>query len=776
MFRSFSTRLSVYILIISGMVFCFATAMFYSYSSEREEKQAIRYTMSLINNMSLSLGETLEQIENELNYTGQFITDSGTNPNLPATVERIIKNIPSIMGSGIAFEPYCSPSGDEYCMYYTNLDSMGNAHTKMLGGKDYDYFEMPWYKETIKSGKPGWSKPYFDKGGGNRLMITYSVPLRDKNDRIYAVITADLFLNEFSSQLDSLKPYNDSYTFLLSKNGTFLAHRDKKLVMASTIFSISEKAGNTSFAELGRKMLNGESGTYVITNFDGEHALAFYTPVPILGWSICNICPYDTILGHVRYTALLALIVLMCCLLVLSVGIRIMVKKQTRPLEMFADAARKVANGNFNEALPEISTKDEMLTLRDSFAYMQKSLAKYIEDLKITTAENERIKNELDISRNIQMDMLPFDLPEFSVGQDVELAAELVPAKQVGGDLYSYSLRDNKLFFAIGDVSGKSIPAALVMAVTQSRFSSVCNYTDSPAEIMNFINKQTSDKNTRCMFVTMFAGVLDLSNGKLRYCNAGHELPLLVTADGRSAFVDIRKNLPLGVCGDFRYRESSLVLEKNSKIVLYTDGVSEAEDKKHCLFSRDRLQELAGCLSDKNAKESANIILQAVKNYADGADQSDDIAVMVLTYKGDRGELIYKDELVMKNSADELKKLYGFIEKVAEKCKFDPKLSNNVLLAVEEAVINIISYAYDKNTVGYIDISVQCTSSVLQFHIKDSGKPFNPCASKAVDTTLTVKERPIGGLGIFLMEKLMDEVSYQRTKDGYNCLCLKKLI
>ena len=273
-----------------------------------------------------------------------------------------------------------------------------------------------------------------------------------------------------------------------------------------------------------------------------------------------------------------------------------------------------------------------MKELHDSFEYLQRSLVQYIDELKSTTANKERIESELRIARGIQMGMIPKIFPPFPERDDLALAAKLVPAKEVGGDLYDFFIEDEKLYFIIGDVSGKGIPASLVMAVTCRLFRSVASHFDKPEEIITSLNDSLADGNESNMFCTAFLGVLDLKTGLLRYCNAGHNAPFVIGADGRVVPMNIIPNLPLGLFGGFPYEGQEIQLDKHMMLYMFTDGVNEAENNEKTQFGDIRLMSLLRRTASLEPSDIIDATFTEVTRHADGAEQSDDITIMCIKY------------------------------------------------------------------------------------------------------------------------------------------------
>jgi sigma-B regulation protein RsbU (phosphoserine phosphatase) len=325
---------------------------------------------------------------------------------------------------------------------------------------------------------------------------------------------------------------------------------------------------------------------------------------------------------------ILGIIALLLMIILNYNGIRMVVA----PIEKFSHVAKKIAQGEFSVELPHIRSNDELKELHDSFEYLQHSLVQYIDELKTTTANKERIESELRIAHNIQMGMIPKIFPPFPERDDLELAAKLVPAKEVGGDLYDFFIENEKLYFIIGDVSGKGVPASLVMAVTCRLFRSVASHFDQPEEIISSLNDSLSEGNESSMFCTAFLGILDLKTGQLKFCNAGHNAPLIIDTNGKVFPLRVEPNLPLGMFEGFPYEGQEIMMDKQMMLYLYTDGINEAENKEKQLFGDNRLISLLKQNAFKTPDEIINESFTVVKLHADGAEQSDDITVVCLKY------------------------------------------------------------------------------------------------------------------------------------------------
>jgi sigma-B regulation protein RsbU (phosphoserine phosphatase) len=307
----------------------------------------------------------------------------------------------------------------------------------------------------------------------------------------------------------------------------------------------------------------------------------------------------------------------------------------TTPLEKLAGATREIGSGNFDIKLPENHSKDEIGQLSDSFLQMQSQLKEYILNLKKVTAAREKIQSELKIAHDIQQGIIPKTFPPFPQRNDVDIHAVLIPAREVGGDLYDYFfVGEDVLAIAVGDVSGKGIASSLLMAITRTLFRSRTQKNMKANEIVQDINSDLCRDNENAMFVTFFLGLINLKTGELEYCNAGHNYPYILRKDGKTVCLDNTHGTPLGLFKDRKYGFSSVRMHKKDSLVLYTDGVTEAMDKEENLFGDERLiNVLSGPCHHYVVKEVTRCILENMAEFTKDAEQSDDITILVLSYK-----------------------------------------------------------------------------------------------------------------------------------------------
>lgn len=635
-FASLTSRLSAYIIAITVIIFCSIAFVFGKYSTNREERNAERYTSVLLQNMQQKIDRRLSDVESAVVSTLPLVQNNLVTPDsLMSIIERMVWNNGTLMGGCVAFEPGFYPEKGELFMEYVSLDTLDNVYRKHLGGDDYNYTKMQWYTEAKKIGHRIWSEPYFDEKGGDILMTTFALPMIDKNGKFYGVITADISLDDMVSGINAIKPFPDSYPFILSKKGVFISFPDKDYILKESS-SFSEEPGNRGMESVFADMAGGRKGTKRVSAPGASGLLACYAPVLRTGWSICCICPYKTIMHDLDATIFTILTILLAGLIVLLVSIRVVLVYAMKPMTELTDAAYVIAKGCFDNPLPAIDSRDEMKKLHDAFSFMQSSLKSYTAELEATTRSKERIKSELNIAREIQMNMIPRAFSPFAECGNLSLYAMLEPARVVSGDLYDFFIRKDRLFFTIGDVSGKGIPASLVMAITCTLFRVMADKYNSPTEIATTINSAISNRNDANMFITMFFGVLDLKTGFLEYCNAGHNPPVLVSPNGSCSFVDTNPNLPIGILNGFEYKAQSMTLPFGASLLLYTDGVTEAENTNNEQFGEQRMSDvLKGCATDE-PREMLLHLLDAVRSFTGSAEQNDDITALCLKLKNNQ--------------------------------------------------------------------------------------------------------------------------------------------
>ena len=623
--ESLASRISLWI-VLCVVVILTATAFLGNYyvvkSIKLEESVKANGILYIVGQrIEASLVSVEVAVRNHLNDIKENLDDSD---ELYHITQRMLEDNPTIVGSAIAFRPNYFPEKGIWFSPYSYRND-GDISSKQLGSVDYDYHTMEWYQTADSLKHDYWSDPYFDKGGGEMLMTTYSYPLKDETGNLIAVVTADILLDDLTKLLD-VEYYDYAYTCMIGRNGTFLSHPNKELVLHQNVFSIAKEMGHLELIEVVQEMIDGKNGMRKWHSPSLGDSYIFFVPFKHTGWSIAIVCKATELFKGVRKTELFLAVLFVLMLAFLTYILRRSIHRLIAPLTTFTQAVDEVAQGNLQATLPDIRSKDEMQRLHHSFSTMQQSLAQQMEELKQVNEAKGRIEGELKVARDIQLSMLPKAFTPSADSKNLDIYGKQVSAKEVGGDLYDFFIRDGKLFFSIGDVSGKGVPAALVMAMTLSQFRNVSSYEDDLEKIIKSINKITCDGNDTSMFVTFFVGILDLSSGLMNYCNAGHNKPFIVSDDITE--LPAKPDLPLGVLDEASYVVREYTLPPGTILFLYTDGLTEAMNEQREQFGRVRLiEELK---SDEDCKGLIEKMTQAVHQFVNEAPQSDDLTMLAI--------------------------------------------------------------------------------------------------------------------------------------------------
>ena len=641
--KSFSGRLTwtiviillVTMAIISLVAFIISAAGIYASTKER-------YT-DTINNISRNITLNLEKVEVSAVNIADEVTWHISSPEvILSTLEYEIAVNRNLTGCGVGFVPDYFPEKGRWFEPYA-VYTEGGSVVRDIGSASHDYLQSEWFTEGLSASEGVWSRPYFDSEGAGTMLCTYSIPITAPEGKLAGVLGVDL---SFTWLIDLLKE-NDVreselgwistttgagrlFSFMIGPEGEYIAHPDSDRVRkGGNFFDYADPSDPGPYRELGEAMCAGKTGEESVL-MEGQKYTVFYAPISHSGWSMGIAVPKSSLLEPALAFGGVIFFFILLGLAIVSLICRRAIRKFTRPLVQLADSATEVARGKFDTPLPKIETEDEIRLLRDSFDDMQQSLSKYIEELTETTAQKASMENELNIARNIQMAMLPMTWPAFPDRQDIDIFGSLIPAKAVGGDLYDFCIRDGRMFFCIGDVSGKGIPASLVMAVISSMFRTLSASEDDPQKLVSVINSSMASRNDSMMFVTLFTGVLDLKTGNLKYCNAGHNAPVLLE-DGVPRFLEADANVPVGIMADWQFTLQTAELPAGTTLFLYTDGLTEATREDGSLFGAERVfSGLAGHAASVSSKDLVARMRAAVEGFVGEAEQSDDLTMLVI--------------------------------------------------------------------------------------------------------------------------------------------------
>lgn len=620
--KSFARRLSRRVIIVVAIIFV-AQLVVVGLSSNRiiaeEAAASTRHMLhGTISEIELPLGE----IEIATGTAAALISSMPDVGYAELVMNRTVEIDTLICGGSVV---YPTAQGPKALMCYQ--DSTGEVHSFPLTG---GWADGSWVYRCLAAvdqhRAPFWVEPYQAAGKRDQRVTAYCHPIyhvTNGDSTLYAVVLTELPVDWIEHKCESLRPYPNSLTTIVCGNSIIGLHDSVIIAQIQTAF-----AENKELQELQEDMRKGVDS---MRRMGSGTKLGYVVYGPLHnGWVASVVCQYKEVLRRSSLMHTNLLIIGLLVILILYFICRLVIHRLTTPITQLSDAALRMAKGNLNTQLPEIKSGDEMMHLHDSFVYMQNSITEYIDELKTTTAANERMESELNVARNIQMGMLRTDFPD-------NVAAILVPAKEVGGDLYDFVQKGKYLYFTIGDVSGKGVPASLMMAITRAGLRFVAGMEQTMDKLLERVNVSVTDTNSNDMFVTLFMGRVNLETRRMEYCNAGHNPIIVVPPDGDPYFLKAKPNLAIGLFEDFVYEAESLDLAAGTRLVLYTDGVNEAERVDKSLFGNDRLLKWAEsdlvrstATTDKDVVDN---LYKTVQQFTEGNLQNDDITIMSILIK-----------------------------------------------------------------------------------------------------------------------------------------------
>ena len=628
--RKLSIRVSLWVVMFAAVIFVAALGFLFYQSREAVRQEAIHRATTILDRTSLQVEGILNRVEVATNMTVWLVQ---RHPNVADSMfvysEGTLRNNPDFYSCSIAFEPYYFKEYGRYFSAYSKYE--GDSIRTLQGGSDnYQYFFMDWYLMPTLLGHPCWTDPYMDLDAPTNtyeMVTTYCQAIKNKQGAVIGVINTSLSINWLSQTISAVKPYPNSYSIMIGRGGTYFVHPDSTKITRQTIFTQTMLEPDTALTALGHAMQRGEEGMRRMV-IDGKDSYVFYKPLGKTGCSMAIVCPESDIFGgfnRLRHTVMG--IVFVGLLVMLCVFINV-ITRELKPLHRLAREAETIASGNFDAELPDFERTDEIGQLSHSFGYMQQSLVRYIDELKLTTAQKASIESELNVASNIQMSMLPSVFPN---REGLDMHASMTPAKEVGGDLYGYLLKGDNLYFCVGDVSGKGVPASLFMAQVTRLFRTLANQQMAPADICTHMNEALSgDENPTNMFVTMFVGMVNLQSGHLKFCNAGHNPPVIGGGEHHGEFLQMLPNFPIGVLPGLEFLGEEIGTIKGRALFLYTDGLNEAENREHEQFGDDQLLSILRNTHFESAQQVVETLYNEVQRHRDGADPNDDLTMMCL--------------------------------------------------------------------------------------------------------------------------------------------------
>ena len=621
--RSFSKSLSLRIIGIVSAIFFVAMVVIAIVSHQIIADEATRSTQHILHGTISELEKPLNTVEVTTRAVAAYISTLQTQPNvLQAIASRTVQASELINGFAVLF---VLPDGNidtlkPAIFSYCDDEGIQEFHPDQQQLQQLSAF---WnLKQLQQTKKAAWTAPYEPLDSRSTRIVSYCYPLVDSKLNVYAIVISDMFIDQIESTVEALRPYDNSIA-------TLIFNKDNIIGIKSSDSDLINRykhsfSGNSSFQEVVEDLKSNKDSLHRRVGKGREIAFVVYGPLHN-GWKLSITSPYKEVLRRSTQMHIVLLIIGIFGLAIIYFVCRHVIRRMTRPITELSVSALNMAKGNFKAKLPEIKSQDEMRRLHDSFFYMQNSITDYIDQLKTTKNENERMESELNVARKIQSGMLSTEFPP-------HLHAMVSPAREVGGDLYDFILKGDCLHFAVGDVSGKGVPASIMMAITRATLHFMAGLGLPLHESIGKINNGVADGNSNDMFVTLFIARIDLKTLRMDFCNAGHNPLVVVPPDGKPYFLKAKSNLAVGLFENFPYETESIDLQPGTRLVAYTDGVTEAENAAMEQYGNERLLEEVGKMGlDMDNKTVVDQIYRSVLAFANGNPQNDDITIISLT-------------------------------------------------------------------------------------------------------------------------------------------------
>ena len=813
-FRGLAFKQSLMILasitIIVGLIFGVMTSKMNSTLTQMtidNGEEISQANVNYINNLFNSSKHVGEDVGATLSK--QEMTKEELDEFLMQTLSNARTIVPQIVAIVVAFEPGMGPETPKG--EFMRLARFVDNDTKLITGANYQ--DKEWYYSTKNGRSSRWQEPFVGEFVPEPIAV-YTVPIFRKNknneDVLVGVLAVDMSINFLKETISNIHVPNSGYAMVFSSKNFPVAYPEAiakgKKESEITIKEI-DKIKQTDFD----KNAKGNNGLFLGTVAGGEESAIYFTTMESNGWTFMVVWPAGKFMEERQSMFKLFVAMALGGYGAMLIIILLISSRVSKPLKDLAAAAKELGEGNFDVTIPEVGGGDEISEFATAFSNMLKELKDHIEKQK----DMKRIERELDLAKNIQSAMLPGkEQDENSDDDRHELAPILRPAKEVGGDFYDFFKTDNDhLCVVIGDVSGKGVPAALFMMVARIILRTMTKNLKSIVKAFNKTNYALAKRNNLNMFVTIWAGIIDLRTGHVEFASAGHNPPAIRHKDGTVEFVKSKSELVMAAMEDIVYKQQSLDLQSGDTLFLYTDGVTEATNSQDELFGNERLLETLKEGGERNTAATCEFVEKAIKNFVKETPQFDDITMLAVQFNGsdepvweryektidvsgqNRGELKSFVEniltpmdgakkMIMQDAWEHYEKivdvipenqdiLTAFVEGILAPMEGSMKSQMQINIAIDEIYSNIVKFSGATKVTLIVEIRKATLTARLTFI--DNGIPYDPLKQQDPDVTLSADEREVGGLGIFIVKKTMDSVCYRRNGSNNELAITKTL-
>jgi sigma-B regulation protein RsbU (phosphoserine phosphatase) len=770
--NSLTTRLVATLALCIALTLTAITAVDYRMSRQRILLEVESAAETTVAQAARDIEVRLSSLEESTELLAEVLSEkSFSETELVELLRQAVDEREDLFGAALALDPRWAENpaqGLAAYFYYRGTDIV----YKDLAST-YDYALSSWFRDPASSGVAGWSEPYFDEGGGNDFMTSYSVPIYrtiEGKREFYGVVTADITLDRLQYYLDRIELGSSGFGFLLSRSGKIMAAPDRKNLLKPLLQILPPRQDVAQWGDMLTDVLGGQTTSAAVPCRDeADRCILKLAPLASTGWPLGVFYSEYEMLAPLRGYLTKMVVSQLITIALLLLVVTWVSRRITRPLRALALATVDISTGDFHTALPAAQSRDELGRLVHAFSLMQGNLQRYIVQLEQETASRNRLEGELAAAAEIQMSMLPEGGQASVEDTAFSLWASLRPAKSVGGDLYAFHLQENeRLFIAVGDVSDKGVPAAIFMARAMTLLQTYAHTGMAPEELMARLNNDLVEGNDNCMFVTLFVGWLDLPTLQLRFASGGHTPPSL-RRQGSCWSIELMDGPALGLCADLEFPVNTLQLEPSDLLAIYTDGVDEAFNEANEQFGVAAMNQLL--LQNMPLGDLGRACFDAVDQHAGERPQSDDITVMLLEIPS-RAHAENR-QLRLRAGESAIRELLSWMQAELGEFELDTLQQGAPMLVAEEVVSNIFKYG-ELAAEDEIVINLTVAGGELGMEFVDPGVSFDPLKearrSKLGADSFDVE---IGGLGVHLLEALTDRQHYRRS-DNHNVLQLFK--
>lgn len=724
------------------------------------------------------------------------------SPRTYETMQRLA-NLEPMMKGIVLSEEYdidsCISTMDGVTLVFDRLadekiDENGNV-------TDYDARESVWFDGALEEEDVFFAareeSPLYEDDD-----VVYSIPVY-VDGKAVAVIEGCMDLKGMFQFVTGREIGESGFTILISEDGQLLysTREDGELKKDRDDPPDIRNSLNPELKAVIDKGLTGETGVEKV-EVDGEEFYAAYGSIPTPGWAQVIFVSVDEVTETARnlqtdmekysvemisredraylISAVLAAIVFILIMILGYVFVRKKTRQATAPITKMKESLSEYKGVNmFFEVQDEYRTGDEIQVLAESFESLAGKMRDYVDEIVDEMAMKSKVRTELALATKIQADMLPNIFPAYPERPEFNIYASMTPAKEVGGDFYDFFfLGEDHLAMVMADVSGKGVPAAMFMMMAKCMIQSQLIANRDPAKVLEKVNNLICANNKENMFVTVWVGILSIDTGVLVASNGGHEFPIFREPDSNFEIIKDKHGFVIGGKANMKYTNYEILMKPGSKLFVYTDGVPEATNGNRKRFEMDRTLAAVNIAPDAPVEEILANVDSEVRKFVGDAEQFDDLTMMCIEYIGPQGatpeEGMVQREITVEAKVENISPVMRLVNEELKAVDCPEKIRRQIDVAVDEIYGNIALYAYRDGT-GDITVRVEIPAdrSHVMIRFVDRGEPFNPLNSGDPDLTVSAKERPKGGLGIYLVKNTMDDMTYE-YKDGRNILSIKK--